>query len=96
MVERKTHIDFVLERAFVFEFSIEELRDCLNFVEKEGGDNRNGSLIDKFFQENAYLLRDNRNGSLIDKFFQENAYLLPKMFPNKFDKFKNKKFMEEL
>ena len=76
MVERKTHIDFVLERAFVFEFSIEELRDCLNFVEKEGGDNRNGSLIDKFFQENAYLL--------------------PKMFPNKFDKFKNKKFMEEL
>ena len=76
MVERKTHIDFVLERAFVFEFSIEELRDCLNFVEKEGGDNRNGSLIDKFFQENAYFL--------------------PKMFPNKFDKFKNKKFMEEL
>jgi len=56
MVDRKTQIDFRLEKAFVYEFTIEELRECLNAIEDELGDNMNGAQIDAYFNQNANLL----------------------------------------
>jgi len=45
----------MMEKAFVYDFTIEELRECLNSIEDGGGDNRSGTEIDRFFRENDVL-----------------------------------------
>ena len=45
-----------MEKAFVYEFTIEELRKCLNGISNGKGDRYNGTEIDRWFSDNHDVL----------------------------------------